>query len=133
MRRDLGGIASILEIMFEETVRESIIKWFKENKIQVTSVSSKTVRVGNKLLEFDIYAESENKIYVGEVKVTLRERDVEKFSNKIALLRPSVSKEVIPILVNRYKSGNPLRLAKGYGINVFKYVKGGELIQMSEK
>lgn len=130
VRRDLGGISNTIGIMFEDTIRESIVKWFKENNIQVSNVAPKTIRIGKKLLEFDMYTEVENKIYVGEVKITLREKDVETFSNKIAILRSSVSKEVVPLLIYRYKSGNPLKLAKGYGINVFKYVKGGELIEM---
>ncbi|NON62958.1 hypothetical protein [Acidianus sp. RZ1] len=82
--REIGGIANTFGMMFEETVREGIIRWFKENNIQVTNVSPKTVRVGKKLLEFDIYAEAEDRVYVDEVKVRLRERDVEKFSNKVA-------------------------------------------------
>lgn len=132
LMRDLDRLVSIATIMIENKIREGVIRWFKEKKIEVINVSSKTVRVGKRLLEFDIYAEAEDKIYVGDFKATLGEKDVVKFSSKVALLRSSVNKEVIPILIYRCKSGDPLRLAKGYGITVFKYFKGGELIEMSE-
>jgi len=96
----------------------------------VDAVSGKTLLLNGRLLEFDTYVETEGKIFVGEIKTTLREDDVTHFHEKIVILKTYLGgKDVVPFMVyrNKYstKRGDPIAVAKTLGIKVLKYTKGG--------
>ncbi len=133
LNQRVGGLENTFGLIMEDTIRESLPRWFKEQGVDVGEVTGKEIQLEGKLMEFDVYVEYGNRVYLGEVKVTLRERDVKKFYAKVGLAKVALKdKEVVPILIYRVraKGQNPVELAKAYGIEVLKYVKGGAFRQV---
>ncbi|AHC52628.1 hypothetical protein SUSAZ_09655 [Sulfolobus acidocaldarius SUSAZ] len=125
----VSGLENTFGLMTEEIIRRDFPTWLKNQGVDVSKVSGKTVKFGKKNLEFDVFLEHGNKLYLGEVKATLRERDVKRFYTKIEMVKKVFrDKEIIPIIIFRLRAKGeiPIRLAKNYGIKVLKYLKGGE-------
>jgi len=126
INRRLGGLENTFGLIIEDSVNRDLVSWFKSEGIELPSLRARTLKVGNRVLEFDFYAEVGNKVFVGEIKTTLRERDVTKFARKVELLRSHLKgREVIPLIIYRNRMGRPIALAKGSNIRVLKYLKGG--------
>ncbi len=126
INKRIGGLENTFGLIIEDQVRKGLTEWFKLKGVEVNEVRPKVIKVGDKAMEFDAYVEVGNKVYVAEVKTTLRVRDVKTFNEKVNLLRNYLKdKEVMPVLVYRLKSGDVEALAKGLGITVLKYMKGG--------
>ncbi|MBW9141956.1 MAG: hypothetical protein K1T65_09820, partial [Candidatus Aramenus sp.] len=129
----VGGLENTFGLVIEDLVREKLPSWFRQQGVEVKEVSGKVVQFENKYLEFDFYVEQGNKVYLGEVKVTLRERDVKRFYSKVELAKKVLKdKEVVPVLVYRFKAKKeiPKELAKAYGIKLLKYMKGGVFVEV---
>uniref|UniRef100_A0A0F2LKT6 DNA repair ATPase n=1 Tax=Candidatus Aramenus sulfurataquae TaxID=1326980 RepID=A0A0F2LKT6_9CREN len=129
----VGGLENTFGLVIEDLVREKLPSWFRQQGVEVKEVSGKVVQFENKHLEFDFYVEQGNKVYLGEVKVTLRERDVKRFYSKVELAKKVLKdKEVVPVLVYRFKAKKeiPKELAKAYGIKLLKYMKGGVFVEV---
>ncbi|WP_230951537.1 hypothetical protein [Sulfolobus acidocaldarius] len=125
----VSGLENTFGLMTEEIIRRDFPAWLKNQGIDVSKVSGKTIKFGKKNLEFDVFLEYNNKVYLGEVKATLRERDVKRFYAKVEMVKKVFrDKEIIPIIIFRLRAKGeiPIRLAKNYGIKVLKYLKGGE-------
>ncbi|MCY0858809.1 MAG: hypothetical protein OWQ54_00090 [Sulfolobaceae archaeon] len=129
----VGGLENTFGLVVEDLIRDKLPKWFKEKGIEVSEVNGKAIKFEKRLMEFDVYVEQGNKVYLGEVKATLRERDVRKFYAKVELVRRMLKdKEIVPILIYRLRAKRqiPIKLAKTYGIKVLKYVKGGAFVEV---
>ncbi|MEW9492021.1 MAG: hypothetical protein TQ35_0007475 [Candidatus Aramenus sulfurataquae] len=129
----VGGLENTFGLVIEDLVREKLPSWFRQQGVEVKEVSGKVVQFENKYLEFDFYVEQGNKVYLGEVKATLRERDVKGFYSKVELAKRALKdKEVVPVLVYRFKAKKeiPKELAKAYGIKLLKYMKGGVFVEV---
>ncbi|MCI2415789.1 MAG: hypothetical protein MPF33_11210 [Candidatus Aramenus sp.] len=129
----VGGLENTFGLVIEDLVREKLPSWFRQQGVEVKEVSGKVVQFENKYLEFDFYVEQGNKVYLGEVKVTLRERDVRRFYSKVELTKRVLKdKEVVPVIVYRARAKKeiPIKLAKAYGIRLLKYMKGGVFVEI---
>jgi len=128
LNRRVGGLENSFGLVVEDIVRRDLPLWFESKGVKVEKVYARTLKFNGSTLEFDVYLEFGNNLYVGEIKTTLRERDVIKFYKKVERVREMIKdKQVIPILIYRFKAekGDPLTLAKGFNIIVLKYLKGG--------
>jgi|GEM_PF-414562 len=130
LNKRVGGLENTFGLIVESSVNSSLVPWFRSIGVNVDAVSGKTLLLNGRLLEFDTYVETEGKIFVGEIKTTLREDDVTHFHEKIVILKTYLGgKDVVPFMVyrNKYstKRGDPIAVAKTLGIKVLKYTKGG--------
>ncbi|QKR00693.1 hypothetical protein GWK48_10105 [Metallosphaera tengchongensis] len=126
LNRRVGGLENTFGLIVEDYIRKDLILWFQSKGTEVKDVRPKTVKVGSEVMEFDAYIEVGNMVYVGEIKATLRKRDMFKLKTKVDILRNYLKdKEVVPFIVYRLKRGKPEELGKMLNITVVKYMKGG--------
>jgi len=52
-------------LIIEDSVNRDLVSWFKSEGIELPSLRARTLKVGNRVLEFDFYAEVGNKVFVG--------------------------------------------------------------------
>jgi hypothetical protein len=72
LRSDVGGLAGSVGKLIEREIRYYLPLWIRENMgINVDRLRRFTVRG---VVEFDAYAETEDKVIVAEIKATLRLR-----------------------------------------------------------
>ncbi|NON61373.1 hypothetical protein HLB03_01415, partial [Acidianus sp. DSM 29099] len=129
LEEEIGGLSDSFGMVTEIAARKAIMIWFEKQGIKVNSVGYTTLIINDKPRQFDLYVESGNKLYVGEIKATLSEERVTKFSNKIKELKSVENREVIPLIIYLAKSkGDSINLAKNLGIKVFKLGKLGDII-----
>ncbi len=127
----VGGLENTVGMLTEELVNRDLPVWLLREGVQVSQVKGKTILRSGRELEFDFYVEVDNKVYLGEIKTTLRERDVREFMEKVDLMREIMKgRDVNPVIVFRISRGeSPIVLAKDLGIKVLKYVKGGDFLE----
>ena len=123
MRKGIAGLGETIGFGLEDIAHVVLPGWLERNqKVRIEALERRTLTVGDKQLEFDLYGEGSKgrtlMLILGEVKSRIHPSDVEEFAKRLEDAAPVISRKILALMFGYWVHPAASAVAKRLGIRV---------------